>query len=163
MGENGGCTSPVITLKYQNNLASTLKYHIPEMELLWMLGYLILGVITILFIALYFYTTSVMVRPDECTAATGVYGVIPAATGTTSYICGPEGTEACTFTEVSLESAVARCEELGPLICGAFSYNEKVGEMMVVVPEVIPQPGTNTNLYRRRVLPITGKSRSMGM
>jgi len=122
-----------------------------EMELLWMVGYIILGIVTLFFVALYFYATSVMVRPDECSSSTGAYGVLPGATGTTISLCGSDGTSPCSFNETSLTSAVEKCEELGPSVCVAFTYSEKTGEMNVVAPEVHPPPSTVTNLYRRRL------------
>lgn len=121
------------------------------MEVLWLVGYLVLGVLTVFFILMYFYATSVMVRPDECQASTGIYGVVPGATGELLQSCGPDADEDCTFEEATLADAVARCDSLGPRVCGSFTYSEKTAEMRVVRVETTPPPAIGLNLYRRRV------------
>ncbi len=99
---------------------------------------------------MYFYATSVMVRPDECQAITGIYGVVPDATGTVIRACGDSHTDECVYNESTLGSAMSKCNELGKT-CEAFTYSEKTGDMKVVALDINPPYSPGVNLYRRRV------------
>lgn len=119
------------------------------MNNLWIIAYVILGIITIIFILLYFYSVATLVSPEQCGAATGTYGVRPGKSGITLLGCGTNRDQPCIFSDLTLSQAMSVCDQNFQL-CSAFSYNQRTGTITFID---VNQPITNAptlDLYQRR-------------
>src|SRR4029077_2815984 len=117
------------------------------MEGLWLIAYIILGIIAIWFILAYFTCSVTMINPNSCDASTGTYGVRPGTSGTALVACD---NQACIFSGLNLTQAVNKCDSLSD-VCSTFSYEQITGTMTIIDPTKPTTIAPNLDLYQRRV------------
>ena len=118
------------------------------MHPLWVVAFVAISFIAILFIALYFRANVILIRPIDCAASTGLYGVRPSATGDILNTCSGR---ACTFAVDNLEQAISYCDA-DTNRCQAFIYNSNSGSMSYVKYSTEPPRSSTYNLYQRYVM-----------
>lgn len=120
------------------------------MDALWIVGYVVLGVVAFFYIILYYRCLVVRIDPSECSSSTGPYGVLPGMAGEVLRNCGPAANQECTFEAASLSDAALQCEKLQNN-CDAFTFNEKTGSVSFLDAGKGFSSAPFSNVYQRRV------------
>lgn len=121
------------------------------MDALWVVAFVILGIIAVYFIVAYFFALTTSIPPGQCNTDTGTYGVRPGTSGTALVACGKTS---CVFTELTLAQAVSQCDTISN-VCSAFSFNCATGTMTVIDPTKPFTTAPTTDLYQRRTKVVT--------
>jgi len=123
------------------------------MEAVWIIAYVVLGIVAIFFIAMYFRCSVINVNPSQCGASYGIYAVEAGRTGNVISTCGGSGNQPCTFVISTLQEAVELCNDNSD-VCTAFYYSELNRNMSYIDPASTLKDVNLGGLYRRNVNPI---------
>lgn len=117
-------------------------------------GYTFIIISVILLLALivgtflYFKQSSELIYPKECPIVSGAFSTNPGKIGLgIVYQCGVNSTGECTFSNInSLSAAIDLCNQY-LMVCSAFSYNPKSGNVIFINPTKTLSNSTNYDTY----------------